>query len=148
MRIAGFDVADLVAGLLVVGVGSAIALGATAYPIGELRRMGPGFLPLAVGIVLMLIGFGLVAGSRLSQSSVPQVRLRPLVGIFGGLLFWALTIERLGLAPATVGLVVIASFAQHAPRLSQVVATAVFLVAFSVGVFVYGLKIPIAAIRL
>jgi hypothetical protein len=43
MRIAGFDAADLVGGLLVFAGGCAVALGATSYQIGELTRMGPGY---------------------------------------------------------------------------------------------------------
>ena len=54
MRIAGFDAADLVGGLLVFAGGCAVALGATSYQIGELTRMGPGYFPMVVGIAMIM----------------------------------------------------------------------------------------------
>ena len=98
MRIAGFDAADLVGGLLVFAGGCAVALGATSYQIGELTRMGPGYFPMLV--------------------------------------------------PSTLGLVILVSLAQDRPHLGMIAATAAFLIAFSIGVFIYALAIPIPAIRL
>jgi hypothetical protein len=145
-RIAGFDVADLAGGLLVVAGGCAVALGATSYQIGELTRMGPGYFPLVVGVVLTLLGLGLVLQSRTTATALPMLRLRPALAVFAGLIFWALTLERLGLVPSTLGLVILVSFAQDKPSLVMIGATAAFLIAFSLGVFVYALAIPIPAI--
>ena len=105
MRIAGFDAADLVGGLLVFAGGCAVALGATSYQIGELTRMGPGYFPMVVGTALAVIGLGLVFVSRTTATTVPALRLRPAFAVFAGLIFWALTIERFGLVPSTLGLV-------------------------------------------
>jgi hypothetical protein len=148
MRIAGFDAADLVGGLLVFAGGCAVALGATSYQIGELTRMGPGYFPLAVGIVLALLGLGLVLASRTAAtSSLPAIRLKPVLAIFAGLVFFGLTIERFGLAPSTLGLVILTSLAQDKPSPLMIAATAAFLIVFSVGIFIYALAIPIPAIR-
>jgi hypothetical protein len=146
LRIAGFDVVDLAGGLIVFAGGCAVAVGATSYPIGELRRMGPGYFPLVVGIVLAVLGFGLILASRTTASSLPALRFKPVLAVFAGLIFWALTLERLGLAPATLGLVILVSLAQHKPRLVMIGATAAFLIAFSIGVFIYALAMPIPAI--
>ena len=148
MRIAGFDAADLVGGLLVFAGGCAVALGATSYQIGELTRMGPGYFPMVVGTALAVIGLGLVFVSRTTATTVPALRLRPAFAVFAGLIFWALTIERFGLVPSTLGLVILVSLAQDRPHLGMIAATAAFLIAFSIGVFIYALAIPIPAIRL
>ncbi len=148
MRIAGFDAADLAGGLLVFAGGCAVALGATSYQIGELTRMGPGYFPMVVGIALAVIGLGLVFVSRTTATTVPALRLRPAFAVFAGLIFWALTIERFGLVPSTLGLVILVSLAQDRPNLGMIAATAAFLIAFSIGVFIYALAIPIPAIRL
>jgi hypothetical protein len=147
LRIAGFDAADLAGGLIVFAGGCAVAIGATGYRLGELTRMGPGYFPMVVGIVLALMGLGLVLASRATATSLPALRLRPALAVFAGLIFWALTIERLGLAPSTLGLVILVSLAQDKPSLRMIAATAAFLIAFSVGVFLYALAIPIPAIR-
>jgi hypothetical protein len=146
LRIAGFDAVDLAGGLIVFAGGCAVAVGATSYPIGELTRMGPGYFPLVVGIVLALLGFGLILASRTTASSLPALRFKPVLAVFAGLIFWALTLERLGLAPATLGLVILVSLAQDKPSLVMIGATAAFLIAFSIGVFIYALAMPIPAI--
>lgn len=147
MRIAGFDALELAGGLMVLAGGCAVALGATTYRIGELTRMGPGYFPLVVGTVLALLGVGLVLASRTTHSTLPSLRVKPVLAVFAGLIFWALTIERLGLVPSTLGLVVLVSLAQDRPSLVMIGATAVFLIAFSVGVFIYALGVPIPAIK-
>ena len=58
-----------------------------------------------------------------------------------------MTIERFGLAPSILGLVVLTSLAQDRPQPIMIAATALFLIAFSIGIFVYALSVPIAAVR-
>jgi hypothetical protein len=47
---------DFYSGLMFMVVGIAFAWGATNYTIGEGARMGPGYFPLVLGILLTLIG--------------------------------------------------------------------------------------------
>ena len=47
---------DFFAGLMFAAAGIAFAWGATNYTIGEGARMGPGYFPLVLGILLTLIG--------------------------------------------------------------------------------------------
>ena len=47
---------DFFAGLMFLVVGGAFAWGATNYTIGEGARMGPGYFPLVLGVILALIG--------------------------------------------------------------------------------------------
>ena len=47
---------DFWSGLMFMGAGIAFAWGATNYTIGEGARMGPGYFPLMLGILLTLIG--------------------------------------------------------------------------------------------
>jgi len=47
---------DFFAGLMFMGVGGAFAWGATTYKVGEAARMGPGYFPLMLGVMLALIG--------------------------------------------------------------------------------------------
>ncbi|MGH6903673.1 MAG: tripartite tricarboxylate transporter TctB family protein [Geminicoccaceae bacterium] len=147
MRIAGFDALNLFGALLVVIGGLALVAGAATYPIGTLQRMGPGYFPMVTGFILVGIGAGLVIESRTEASTLPRVRIRPIVAVFAGLLWFAVTIERFGLAPSILGLVVLTSLAQERPRPIMIAATALFLIAFSVGIFIYALGIPIAAVR-
>lgn len=47
---------DFYSGLMFIGVGVAFAVGATTYHIGEGARMGPGYFPLMLGILLAGLG--------------------------------------------------------------------------------------------
>lgn len=47
---------DFYSGLMFMAVGIAFAWGATNYTIGEGARMGPGYFPLMLGILLAVIG--------------------------------------------------------------------------------------------
>jgi hypothetical protein len=47
---------DFFSGLLFMVAGIAFAWGATSYTIGEGARMGPGYFPLVLGILLTVIG--------------------------------------------------------------------------------------------
>ena len=50
-----FSSADLVAGALFVALGLAFALGSLQYERGTLLKMGPGYVPLTLGVVSLLI---------------------------------------------------------------------------------------------
>ena len=47
---------DFASGLMFMGVGVAFAWGATTYNVGTGARMGPGYFPLLLGILLAIIG--------------------------------------------------------------------------------------------
>lgn len=51
---------DFFAGLMFMVTGIAFAWGATNYTIGEGARMGPGYFPLLLGVILALIGVAVV----------------------------------------------------------------------------------------
>ena len=59
---------DFFAGLMFVVMGIAFAWGATNYTIGEGARMGPGYFPLMLGIVLTLIGLFVVFESLVVET--------------------------------------------------------------------------------
>ena len=50
---------DFVAGLLFVAVGIAAIVIAANYPLGTAARMGPGYFPRILGILLILLGSAL-----------------------------------------------------------------------------------------
>ena len=47
---------DFFSGLMFMGVGVAFAWGATTYNVGEGARMGPGYFPLLLGILMAILG--------------------------------------------------------------------------------------------
>jgi hypothetical protein len=47
---------DFFSGLMFMGVGAAFAWGAGSYTVGSGARMGPGYFPLALGVLLTILG--------------------------------------------------------------------------------------------
>jgi hypothetical protein len=47
---------DFFSGLMFMAVGSAFAWGATTYSIGTGARMGPGYFPLMLGVIMAILG--------------------------------------------------------------------------------------------
>ncbi|CAG0960758.1 hypothetical protein BURK1_00705 [Burkholderiales bacterium] len=131
-------------GCLFAGFGiAAIAIG-YAYPVGTAARMGPGYFPRALGIILIVLGAIMIlrslrsVGSRLAVSN-----LRPLLIVLGSVLMFALTVVPLGLVLATILLVVVSSTASHEFRWKEALIASALLAAFSVATFSYGLKLQL-----
>lgn len=141
------------AGLLCVAVGTAFALGAQAYEMGDAAQMGPGYLPRALGWVLAGLGV-LIALRGLRHRAggpAPGLSVRPLLAILSAnalfglcLAGWpALGLPPLGLVLGVLTLVAVASLAQPGARPLAVLALALGLAAFSALVFVRGLGLAL-----
>src|SRR5687768_17283705 len=130
---------DFWTGLLFGGFGLFAALyAATHYNLGTAVRMGPGYFPTWVGGLVALLGLALALRSlKLDGPALPRVRLRPIAFVLGGSLAFGYFLKPLGLVLATVLLVVISAAGGHEFRWREVLALAVGLAAFAVGVFVY-----------
>jgi hypothetical protein len=47
---------DFYSGLMFIGTGIAFAVGATNYKVGDASRMGPGYFPLMLGVLMAIVG--------------------------------------------------------------------------------------------
>ena len=119
-----------------------------AWPLSSATEvgLGPGFVPtmfafIQLGLGAMLIVSGLL---KVGEASEPW-HLRPLVSVLGAIIFFGVTIERMGLVIALTGLVLIACAAHRGTRLYEALALALGSVVFSALVFVkaLGLSIPL-----
>ena len=117
---------DFFSGLLFVCVGVAFAWGATTYNVGQGARMGPGYFPLMLGVVLALIGAVVLFTSLVVEveggDKIGKWAWRPLFFIilanlaFGVLLAGlpSIKLPAMGMIAAIYGLVFIASLADRA----------------------------------
>jgi hypothetical protein len=71
---------DFVAGLLFAGVGILAIIIASNYPLGTAARMGPGYFPRILGILLILLGGALALRAlKLNGPPLPRWHWRPVV---------------------------------------------------------------------
>jgi len=134
---------DLVAGLMFAAVGVAGLWIASDYPRGTALRMGPGYMPVMLCWGLVLLG-GVIAirGLIRSGASLTAWHLRPLVLVLVATLGFAVLIEPVGLALATVVIVLLGAAGGREFRFLEALALALGLAAGGVVLFVYGLKLP------
>ncbi len=136
---------DFWSGILFLVTGSAFAIIVKIfeYPMGTSARMGPGYFPFVLGIVMAVLGIAIVFESLALQGGpVEKFAWRPLFWVLGAFVIFGLTAKWLGLVGAIVLLVVISSYGNHEFRLKEALISSAILAAGSVGVFVYGLKLP------
>ena len=133
------------AGLLFVAIGAGVVALAGAYPAGQMQRMGPGWMPRALGWALVALGLALGFAAALSPrgADLPPRDLRPLLCLLTGIGVFALLLEPAGLIVAIVGCVAVARLAERPYRPVETAALAGFLAALGAVVFVLGLGLPI-----
>lgn len=135
---------DFVAGLLFVVIGTgAIVLGSN-YALGSAARMGPGYFPRLLGILLVVLGAALALRSlRVDGPPLPGWRWRPVVVVLGSVVLFGAIVNYAGLVLSTIVLIVLASAASDEFRPKEAVISGVLLAVLAVAVFGIGLKLQI-----
>ncbi|WCM92326.1 tripartite tricarboxylate transporter TctB family protein [Acidovorax sp. NCPPB 2350] len=144
---------DFFSGLMFMGVGVAFAVGATNYSIGNGARMGPGYFPLILGILLAILGgaitFYATAVESADGDKIGKWAWKQLFFIlasnfaFGVLLAGlpSLGVPAMGLIVAIYALVFIASLAGDTFSAKEVFILATVLAVGSYVAFVWALKL-------
>jgi hypothetical protein len=135
---------DFWAGLLFVGLGFfALYLG-SSYTLGTAARMGPGYFPRILGILLIVLGMIIVLnGLRGFGEAIPAWKWRPTIVVLGSVVLFGLIVAKIGVAIGTVILILTASAASHEFRPKEAIFSGVFLAALSVGVFIIALHLQL-----
>ena len=139
---------DLLAGGLFVVLGLAFALGSLTYDIGSPLRMGPGYVPLALGILLvalgvLVIGKGFIAGRG---DAIGEVDWRAVILVAASLIFFGLTVRGLGVIGALFGAALLAALARSATSVREAVVIAAGLTVLSVVIFIVALQLRLPLI--
>lgn len=138
---------DLLSGLLFVAFGAAGMWFGREYNFGTAFRMGPGFLPVVLSGLLMLVGLAVIGkGITVAGPRIERIVWRPMLVVLGGVVLFAVLIDRLGLAATTAVVTFLVTYAAPATMpLWRRFVFALVLAAFAVGLFVYGLRQAIPA---
>lgn len=137
---------DLIAALSVVALGVAVVVIGRSYPVGTLSRMGSGYFPVILGGLLALVGVALIwEAIRAGESALQRIPLRPVLMIGLGVLSFGALVERAGLVPATVALVLLSSLAEPPLRPVSTLVIAAVMSALGVALFIHALALPLNA---
>ena len=144
---------DFFSGLMFIVVGAAFALGASTYSIGTGARMGPGYFPLVLGVLLAIIGIAVTFTSLVVETEdgdkVGKFAWKPLFFIISAnLVFGAcigglpmIGLKALGLIVGIYLLTYIASHAGDEHKFKEVAVLATVLALLSYVAFIVLLKL-------
>ncbi len=138
---------DCWGGLILVMIGISAAWQAQSYEIGSLRRMGAGFMPAMLGVILALCGIVLLSTAMLQQARQRDMYARPEWRGWGciclSVIVFALICDYGGLAPAIFACVFIAGMGDRENSFRDVLLLATAITLAGIAVFWWGLGIVI-----
>ena len=103
---------DVVAGLIYLSFGGLMFHGAPGFRMGTAVRMGPGYFPRALALIMVVPGLiSLARGFCVSGEKIDGVKWKSLLPILVSTALFGLLLERLGLALALVVLVLVSAIA-------------------------------------
>ena len=144
---------DFFSGLMFMGIGVAFAWGATTYNVGTGARMGPGYFPLYLGLLMAILGVVITFKSLVVEAfggdKIGKWAWKPLFFvILANLLFGVLLaglpsfgLPAMGLIVAIYALTFISSMAETGWKVKNTFILATILAIGSYIAFVIALKL-------
>ncbi|MGO4810725.1 tripartite tricarboxylate transporter TctB family protein [Cupriavidus sp. 2MCAB6] len=135
---------DFASGLMFLLVGLGFSFVARGYSMGSAAKMGPGYFPLLLGLVLAILGAFVLIGSLSSKGEKDQLArwdLKTLLWILGSVVLFGLLLKPLGMVLSVFVLVLVSSMASHEFSWKGAILNAIVLVLISMGAFVYGINL-------
>ncbi len=134
---------DVWAGLLCLAIGAVVVLIGLDYPFGQSGRIGPGYAPRLLGLLLCGIGLLLALRAFWTSDAVDTTfRPRPVVLVLVSVLAFAIVFAWTGLVPAILVSVFIANWAAAENDWGSAVGLGLVLALFSWALFVKALRLP------
>ncbi len=130
-------------GILLIGAGAFFAFQSLSLELGTSLRMGPGYFPLALSLVLVLLGLVIfIQAMRASGEPIGPIAWRGMLFILPAPIFFGLTVRGLGFVPSLFLTCLIAAFASMRMKVTTALALSFAITLFSLVVFSYGLSLP------
>jgi hypothetical protein len=134
------DVRDIVGGLGLAAVGTFAVVYGQRYEFGDLNRMGPGYFPVVLGLMLAVLGVLIALPAFFRRGEPITVAWKAFGLVMASIVLFAFTLKLLGLVLATALAVLVASLADNAPGWKWRFATAAGIALITWMVFKLGLS--------
>jgi hypothetical protein len=137
--------------MLLLGVGAAVT--GSGYKVGSLAKMGPGFMPVLLGVVLAFLGI-LIAGTALGSPQADDNKFLPdnpqwlgWLCILGGPVLFIILGQYGGMIPAVFACVFVSALGDKTATYKSSAILAAGVTVFGVLLFHYLLSIPFPLLR-
>lgn len=135
---------DVLAGGIFVLIGGGFVMGSLGYHRGTPLRMGPGYFPLLVGVIVTLLGLAIVGKGLLNGDPVEErgpVPWRAVLLVVAAILFFGFFVRRLGFVPTSLVTALLTALASKRLRPLTALAVAAGLTAAATLIFIVGLQL-------
>lgn len=136
---------DFIAGLMFVAFGILFAVVGSGYSRGTAGNMGPGYVPVALGVIVIVLGTVIAAGAcsrRTAVRKVERIHWLLVLAICGPIILFGVLLPYLGLILSVVMVVGCSSLASHEFSWRSTLASATVLSVLSWVLFVRILGLP------
>jgi Tripartite tricarboxylate transporter TctB family len=146
---------DFFSGLMFLIVGLGFAIGAYSYGMGDGARMGPGYFPRLLGVIMAVLGsvivFKALTVATADGEKVGKWAWKPLAYVLGANLAFgvllgglpSIKLPSMGMIAGIYALTIIASFADGKVKMKEVLILATILAVGSYLAFIMLLKLQI-----
>ncbi|MDB5650867.1 MAG: tripartite tricarboxylate transporter TctB [Hyphomicrobiales bacterium] len=150
---------DYYAGTLMILIGVGAAYLGSTYQVGTLTRMGPGYFPLVLGVLLTFLGILIALSARRSAAEEPAGLIESLHSVpahpdwrgwscvIGSVVSFIVLAEYAGLLPATFACVFIGAMGDRTATLKVSALLASGISVFALVLFAYILHVQIPIVR-
>ena len=135
---------DFWSGVMFAAFGLFFAGFGTRYTFGSAARMGPGYFPTVLGIILIILGVVIALGAlspKAEEQRVQKFSWPTILLVLGSVVLFGLFLPRLGLIISLITVVLVSSYASHEFGWRAAIINTIVLLALCLFVFVYALSL-------
>ena len=137
------DNTDFWAGVMFTFFGAAAVYMSRDYPMGSAMRMGPGYFPTYLGVLMMLLGLIIgIRGILGSGEKISKFVFRPILVLSAGVIIFGILMEMVGFVISLAVLIVLSTLAGKEFKWLEVLILTIVLIIGAILVFIKGIGLP------
>ncbi len=135
---------DYAGGVFLIVLAVVCIAGTTGLNFKTTTGVGPGMMPRSTGLIIVALGLIMIINGLFQKGEgLDRWSIRGMFFVLGSALVFGWTIRPLGLIVAGPLAVIISAFADRDTKWIEVISFAVIMTVACIGLFSYGLKLPI-----
>lgn len=137
---------DFWSGLMFIVFGAFFALFGLLYKFGTAAQMGPGYFPMVLSIILIILGTGILLSSFFSKGidkTLDALNWGKMLLILCSVVLFSLLLKPFGLVLSLFVLIVLSSYASYEFKWIPSIINALVIIGLCLSIFVWALNLPL-----